>query len=57
MAPAFQLRGGVAEFGGVTLPAQEAARMNRAAWRQAPHGFAMGTPQGSESSGVRAEVK
>jgi hypothetical protein len=33
MAPALQFHGDVAHFGDVSLPAAEAARMNRAAWR------------------------
>jgi len=32
MAPVLQFRSGDAEFGEIALPADEAARMNRAAW-------------------------
>jgi hypothetical protein len=56
MAPVLQFHGGVADFGEIASSADEAARMNRAAWRQAPHGFAVGTPKGSESAVVRAEA-
>jgi len=33
MAPVLQFDCGIAEFGDIALPAGEAARMNRAAWR------------------------
>ena len=56
IAPALLFRNGDAEFGEIALPSGEAARMNRAAWRKAPHGFAVGTPKGSESAAVRAEA-
>ena len=57
MAPALQFHDGAAEFGEFALPAGKAARVNRAAWRQAPPGFAVGTPEGSHSTAVRQRLK
>jgi len=44
IAPVVQFCVEVAEFGGLSLPAQEAARMNRAAWRNG-HFAAKSEPQ------------